>query len=201
MDAEWVKLPPPRRRGEVSFEELLYTRRSRRSFRREPLALADLGQLLFAAQGIARPPDRRTVPSAGALYPLETDVAVLRVADLKAGVYRYHPREHALESRKEGEFGASLMEAALGQEFLAQAAAVLAFSAVYERTTWKYGKRGVQYVHFEVGCAAQNVHLQAAALGLGTVFVGAFRDHSVARILGLSGEEVPLCLMPVGRPV
>ncbi len=198
---ETIQLPPPLRRGEASFEEVMFRRRSTRQFSSQPLQLAALGQLLFAAQGITRPPDRRAVPSAGALYPLEADVVTLRVSGLAAGVYRYLPRSHSLLARAQGDSGAALTEAALGQEMLGQAAAVLVLSAVYERTTWKYGRRGVQYVHFEVGCAAQNVHLQAAALGLGTVFIGAFHDDQVVRILRLERDEVPLCLLPVGWPV
>jgi SagB-type dehydrogenase family enzyme len=91
-----------------------------------------------------------------------------------------------------------LARAALGQEWIEDGAIVLTFAAVYERTTQKYGARGRQYVHMELGHAAQNVYLQAEALDLGTVAIGAFDEGEVRRVTGMANDEVPLYLMPVG---
>jgi SagB-type dehydrogenase family enzyme len=122
------------------------------------------------------------------------------VESLGPGVYRFRPVKHDLVLRLEEDVRAPLSAASLGQECVRDCAAVIALSAVYERTSRRYEKRAVRYVHMEIGHAAQNVYLQATALGLGTVFVGAFEDRSVARILGLPRKEEPLCLLPVGHP-
>ncbi len=192
-------LPEPRRSGSWSVEGALGERRSVREYAPTPLTRAELGQLLWAAQGITGPDGGRPAPSAGALYPLEVYVAAGAVEDLPSGVYRYEPRRHALALVAEGDRRAGLAAAALGQECVEEGAAVIALAAVYRRTTGKYGERGTRYVHMEVGHAAQNVYLQAVALGLGTVVVGAFDDRDVKRVLGMGAREEPLCLMPVGR--
>lgn len=194
-----IPLPEPRLESDVSVEETLAQRRSVREYTSEPLTLAELGQLLWAAQGITGENRRyRTAPSAGALYPLELYAWVSNVNGLESGVYRYEPSSHALTRHRTTIDTAALTEAALGQTWVEDGAAVLIFSAVYERTTQKYGARGRQYVHMEAGHAAQNVYLQAAALELGTVAVGAFDDAAIKRAVGLADGEVPLYLMPVG---
>ena len=195
-----VKLPPPRLESAFSLEQALYQRRSIRSYSDAPLTLEELAQLLWAAQGITHPDGYRTAASAGALYPLEVLVAAGNVADLAAGVYRYNPQRHTLVLVSEGDQRAELSAAALSQDSVADGAAVIVLAGVYERTTGRYGERGRQYVHMETGIAYQNVHLQAVALGLGTVFVGSFDDDSIHAVLQLTAEERPLCLMPVGRP-
>jgi SagB-type dehydrogenase family enzyme len=195
-----IVLPAPRLVGTVSLEESLSLRRSVRDYSGEPLALEDLAQLLWAAQGKTADWGGRTAPSAGGLYPLELSVAVGEVVGLEPGVYRYAPDGHRLVTVASGDVRTQLSEAALGQSSVRQGAVVLAISAVYRRVTEKYGERGVMYAHMEAGHAAQNVYLQAAALNLGTVTVGAFNDEEVSKILGLAAEEQPLYLMPVGAP-
>jgi SagB-type dehydrogenase family enzyme len=194
-----VKLPTPVFDSEVSIEEALLKRRSVREYQAEALALGEVSQLLWAAQGITKPPRYRTAPSAGALYPLEVYVMAGEVVDLADGVYRYQPEGHSLDLIREGDWRSALRSAALDQEFIEEAPLVILIAAVYERTTGKYGDRGIPYVHMEVGTAAQNIYLQSVSLDLGTVFVGAFYDEEVKQIMGLKSEEVPLCLMPVGR--
>ena len=195
-----IDLPSPRRYGRLAFEFLLDRRRSVREFTRAPLTLNQVGQLLWAAQGQTHPDGYRTAPSAGALYPLEIYVAAGRVEGLQAGVYRYRARGHEFELVAGGDVRAQLAAAALDQECVAQGAAALVIAAVYERTTGKYGRRGERYVHMEVGHAAQNVYLQAEALDLGTVIVGAFDDDDVHELLGMRPRERPLAIMPVGHP-
>lgn len=195
-----ITLPPPQRDGLMSLEKCLATRRSVRHFSRGPLPLRHAAQLLWAAQGITSPAGYRTAPSAGALYPLEVYLASGTVADLAPGVYRYLPVPHELEQIHKGDVRAVLTEDALGQSAVNYGAAVLAVSAVFDRTTKKYGRRGIQYVHLDAGHAAQNICLQATALGLGTVPIGAFHDDRVAKTLRLPADEVPLYLLPVGTP-
>jgi SagB-type dehydrogenase family enzyme len=183
----------------MTLDEALRARRSVRDFAPEPLARADLDQVLFAAQGITGAQDRqRTVPSAGALHPLEVYVVVGSVEGLAPGVYHYVHAQGILEPGIRGDLRQALCGVALGQECVCEAPASLVITAVYERTTRKYGRRGERYVHIEVGHVAQNVYLQAAALRLGTVSVGAFEDQAVKGLLGAS--EDPLLIMPLGHP-
>ncbi len=200
-DPQPVPLPAPARAGKMPLETALRERRSMRAYGSGALTIAEVSHLLWAAQGVNRPGGFRTAPSAGALYPLELYLAAGEVEGLPQGLYRYLPREHALLPVGSGDRRSELCAAALGQECLNEGAAVIVLSAVYGRTTRKYGKRGVRYVHIEVGGAAQNIYLQAASLGLGTVFIGAFDDDRVSSVLDLPDDEVPLGLMPLGRAV
>jgi len=194
-----VSLPLPSKYSEVSIEEALWKRRSIRRYAEGALSLQEVGQLLWAAQGVTNERGFRTAPSAGALYPLELYIVVGKVEGLSPGIYHYLPQDHALEWVKEGDFRELLARAALDQAWVQQAALDIVFAAIYERTTRRYGFRGVRYVHMEVGHAAENVYLQAVSLELGTVAVGAFHDEQVRQVLGLSEKEVPLYIMPVGR--
>jgi SagB-type dehydrogenase family enzyme len=194
-----IILPEPRDSGEISIEQALLERRSVRNYKDEALTLAEVYQLLWAAQGITHPRGYRTAPSAGALYPLELYVVAGNVTGLQAGIYKYRPQGHELEKVAGVDVRTKLCAAALDQECVEDGAAVLVFAAVYERTTRKYGERGVRYVHMEVGHAAQNVYLQAVSLGLGTVVVGAFDDDEVEKLLQMEDDERALCIMPVGR--
>jgi SagB-type dehydrogenase family enzyme len=196
-----VPLHSPARAGKMPLETALRERRSMRAYESGELTITEVSHLLWAAQGVNRPGGFRTAPSAGALYPLELYLAAGEVEGLPQGLYRYLPREHALLPVGSGDRRSELCAAALGQECLNEGAAVIVLSAVYGRTTRKYGERGVRYVHIEVGGAAQNIYLQAASLGLGTVFIGAFDDDRVRSVLNLPDDEVPLGLMPLGRAV
>jgi len=196
---EIVRLPPPRFEGPVSVEQTLLARRSMRIFSRDPLTVDDLTQLLWAAQGITHSQGYRTAPSAGALYPLELYVVVGHVVGLPAGLYRYRGREHALGAKSSRDPRAELAAAAHGQRPVERAPASFLFTAVYERMTAKYGRRGVRYVDMEAGHAAQNLCLQAVALDLKSVVIGAFQDAAVKQIAMLPPEEEPLYLVPVGR--
>jgi SagB-type dehydrogenase family enzyme len=192
-------LPPPRPASPVSVEEALASRRSVRHFADAPLTLADAAQLVWAAQGITHAEGLRTAPSAGALYPLEIYLVAGTVAAAPAGVYRYLPAHHRLERTVAGDLRRALAAAAFHQNWIAEAPAMIVIAAVVRRTRLKYGERGERYVPIEAGHAAQNVCLQAVALGLGATLVGAFADAEVKRLLGLTEEE-PLLLVPVGKP-
>lgn len=195
-----IPLPSPAVQSDISVEQAMGQRRSVRDFTGQQVALEAVGQLLWAAQGVTSPHGGRTAPSAGALYPLEVYLVAGDVNGLDAGVYRYQPREHALMPHKTGDIRNELARSALGQRWMADAAAVVVITAVYERTSKKYGSRTERYVHMEVGHAAQNIYLQAESLGLGTVMVGAFRDQEIQEVLRLPANEAPLALMPVGHP-
>jgi len=194
-----VQLPQPRLDSGTSVEKALHGRRSIRDYRDEPLTLAEIGQLLWAAQGVTAPGGFRTAPSAGALYPLELYLAAGNVRDLAPGIYRYRPHSHTLIQLLPGDRRGELCSAALHQEAIRKAPAALVFSAVFARTTGKYGKRGVRYVHMDHGHAAENVYLQAVSLHLGTVVIGAFNDAAIKRVMSMHLEEEPLSILPVGR--
>lgn len=195
-----VELPVPHRTGGMSVEAALAARRSVREFESAPLSLEQVGQLLWAAQGITHSPGLRAAPSASALYPLEIYAVCANVGGLAPGIYHYLPAKHRLERVADGDRRVQLAQAALGQGSVRTAPAVLVFAGVVERTAQKYGARAERYVDIEVGHAAENVALQAVALGLAAVPVGAFDDEAAARAVGIGEQERVRYLMPVGRP-
>lgn len=190
-----IHLSEPARSGAVSLEEALTKRRSVREFSPGPLTERQLSQLLWALQGINRPDGCRTAPSSGALYPLEVYVVI------PSGFYHYVPVQHRLDLVSPVDFRPALYTVALDQEAIKEAGTVFVIAAVFERTAQKYGKtRATRYVHMEVGHAAQNLFLEAAALDLGAVPIGAFNDAEVQKVLSLPREQEPLYLIPVGKP-
>jgi len=196
---EVVHLPPPKTKGKMSVEEAIARRRSRREFENVPLTLEQLGQILWAAQGITdREHGFRAAPSAGATYPFETSVVVGAVEGLVPGIYHYIPHGHTLVLLKRGDFRRALCDASLRQEFIAEAPASIVLAADYQRTARFYGERAYRYVPMEAGHIGENIHLQCEALGLGTVMVGAFYDEQVRDILDI--ELDPLYVIPVGKP-
>ena len=193
-----IKLPKPVKKGTVSVEEAIQNRRSRRSYAEGAISLQDVSQILWSAQGITSPRGFRAAPSAGATYPLETYLVAGNVEGVLPGLYNYNPSQHSLELVKKGDLRKELASAAWGQEMIAEAPASVVFTAIYERTTGRYGDRGIRYVHMDVGHAGENIHLQAESLGLGTVVIGAFSDSDVAAVIGKKGEH-PLYIMPIGK--
>ncbi|HEC35483.1 MAG TPA: SagB/ThcOx family dehydrogenase [Anaerolineae bacterium] len=191
-----IALPPPRLDGPVSLEAAIVARRSVRSYAATELTLWEIGQLLWAAQGITgRQGHKRAAPSAGGRCPLEFYVC------RSDGVWHYESPGHRLLRHLPGDVRRLLAKAAWDQGFLAQAPVVFAVAAVFVRTTSRYGDRGrVRYVPMDVGHAAQNLLLEAVALGLVSVPVGAFDDVAVAQVLALPADQEPLYLLPVGHP-
>lgn len=191
-----LRLPDPEVEGKVPLERTIAGRRSVRSYDpKEELSLQEVAQILWAAQGVTEPRyGFRAAPSAGATFPLETFVA------LPEGLFQYLPHQHSLKKALDRDIRRDLASAALGQWFIAEAFMTVIFCSIPERTTAGYGSRGVRYIHMEVGHAAQNVHLQAVALRLGSVAIGAFNDDEVARVLQLPSNVKPLYMVPVGRP-
>jgi SagB-type dehydrogenase family enzyme len=195
-----VQLPDPARDGELSVEAALSERRSLRDWRPDALTLDQLGQVVWAGQGITADWGGRTAPSAGATYPIELHVVVSAVDGLEPGVYRYRPNGHRLELTAGGDHRGALARAALDQSSIADAPVNLVISAVPARTAERYGDRADRYVILEAGHVAQNVALQTVSLGLGSVPIGAFADDEVARIVELPDGELPLYILPIGVP-
>ncbi len=188
-----INLPKPDVKGTVPLEQVIAMRRSRRDFLRQPLTPEQTGQLLWAAQGKATTGLFRNVPSAGATYPLEVFAAT------EEGLFHYLWNQHALERLADRDIRAQLSLTAWGQKFIEAAALTIIFTAEFSRTTGGYGQRGVRYVYMEAGHAAQNVHLQAEALGLGSVAVGAFDDAALNKVLSLPANLETVYMVVVGK--
>jgi len=196
--AERGALAAPVRAGGMPLAEALAKRRSVRRYGPRALTLPELSQLLWAAQG-ASAAGRRTAPSAGALYPLEVLLVAARVDGLGGGVHRYLPAVHALQRSSGTATLSTLQGAALGQSAVGEAAAVFVIAAVEARSAGKYGTRAARYVALEAGAAAQNLALQAVALGLGSVVIGGFDEQPLADTLQLRSGERPIVMMPIGE--
>ena len=196
--SEFFLLPEPSKKGRISLEESIFLRKSVREFSDQPLTLEELSQILWASQGKVKS-GRRSAPSAGALYPLEIYVVSGNIETINPGIYRYDFKRHGLSKILEGDRRSSLASAALGQYWVKNAAVDVILTAIFERTTAKYGERGVRYVFIEAGHVAQNILLQAVSLGLGAVPVGAFYDEEVRKTLNLPQEEKPVYIIPIGR--
>ncbi|MCD6117367.1 SagB/ThcOx family dehydrogenase [bacterium] len=192
-----ITLPEPDRNGSVSLEEAISTRRSIREFSKKPVDITELSQILWSAQGSLGEEIGRTAPSAGGTYPIEVYALVMRVNDVKPGIYLYKPENHTLKLVKRGKFAKLLKQAALSQESIELAPLNIIIAARFQRTESRYGSRAKRYVYMECGHVGQNVQLEACSLGMGSVIVGAFRDDEAKQVLGID-EEV-LYIIPTGK--
>ncbi len=203
-DAQKFELPSFKPDQPLSLDQAMRQRKSIRHFQDKDISQGRLSYLLWASTGIQRIEhgyEFRTVPSAGALYPIETYVVVNNVRKLEAGIYHYSVRSHELELIKEGDFKRPITAAALGQGMCAGAAAVFVWTAVFERCKWKYAQRAYRYMYLDTGHIAENLALAAVSLNLGSCEIGALYDDHVNAILGIDGmEESVLCMAVVGIP-
>lgn len=194
---------PPCLQGGKPLWEAMAQRRSIREFSQSSITFSELSQLIWATQGITSGAGRfdfRVVPSAGALYPIETYIVANRVEEIMPGTYHYNVKEAELVLLKEGRFGNNLQHAGLGQEMLEEAACVFVWTAIVERSKWKYRERAYRYIYMDVGHIGQNLYLAANALGLGCCTVGAFFDEEMDHIIGADGkEEISVYLGAIGR--
>ncbi|MBM4326144.1 MAG: SagB/ThcOx family dehydrogenase [Deltaproteobacteria bacterium] len=201
-----IRLPKPDLKGSVSVAQAMANKKTVRQYKGTPLTLQQVSQLLWVANGDL-PRDAisgatlKVMPSAGGLYPLEVFLVAGQggVAEVPAGVYQYNPRKNVLELTSQGDKRNLLANAALGQMWLARAPAVVLIGAIFERTTMRYGSRGVNYVMMEAGSANQNIYLEAESLGISAGGVGAFDDGKVASVLSLPSSVKPLLLVAVGK--
>ena len=196
-----ISLPAPKTTGKRALERVMFTRRSIREYGERPLTLAELAQLFWSCQGITSKDGLRTTPSAGATYPLEVYAVVEHVTRLAPGVYHYLPgpgmHKHRQELICEGHFGKALCAHSSKQEFIRAVPVNIVFAAIEQRTRKEYGDAAPKYVLLEIGCAAQNLHLQAEALGLGSVAIGYCQREKFQAVLQTEAE--PLYFVSVGR--
>lgn len=203
-DTTIIALPIPAFTGNNSVESALKNRRSIRNYKTDSLTLQEILQLLWAAYG---PSDttkngfvKLTAPSAGATYPLDIYLIAGNVNGLITGVYKYHPKQHAIQLYIKGDARKELDDATYSQMMVDHAPITIFYAATYERTTQRYGNRGRErYVCMDLGHSAQNVYLQATAMNMGTCAIGAFEDDMVSKILHLPKHQEPLYFMPVGK--
>jgi SagB-type dehydrogenase family enzyme len=200
-----LSLPPPQA---TPLLMLLQSRESCRQFHQRTMSQATLSTLLAGSYGVSRVsqlPDSltalfRTVPSAGALYPLELYIALENVEGMPDGLHHYNVREHSLETLKDKAEAAALHGALLTEPFIHNANLVFYLAAVFKRTQKKYGPRGYRYILLEAGHVAQNICLLAAEQGLGSLCMGGFLDSKLNHLLGLSaGQEAVVYSVAVGH--
>lgn len=190
-----ISLPAPRREGSLSVEAALAARRSVRSYASVALTVAEVGQLLWAAQGVSGPGGKRTAPSAMHRYPLEIVLVAQKVDGLSPGAYRYLPASHSLAPLVAGE---RILARATSQAAVQAAPAVVVVAAAYGRMG--RGPRDRTWTDYEAGLASENLMLQAVALGLGTVVVGGIDPAAAREALRLGSDEQVVVVIPVGRP-
>ncbi|MBA7620485.1 hypothetical protein ES703_27835 [subsurface metagenome] len=188
-----LKLPNPNLKGEKNLEECIYERESVRSYKDKEIEIEKISQILWAAQG--KKGQKRTVPSAGATFPLEIYITLK-----DKGFFHYNFEKHVLELITSEDLSKKLAQASWDQNFIAEAYLNVIICAIFERTTQRYGQRGIRYVYMEVGHCAQNIHLEAVALGLSSVPIGAYEDNKVKDVLDLKKKIEPLYIIPVGYP-
>jgi SagB-type dehydrogenase family enzyme len=143
----------------------------------------------------------RTAPSAGALYPIESYVMPNNVSGVQKGIYHYSIKDHSLETIKLGEFATEMAEAALRQAMVRDAQVVFIWTAILERSKWKYKQRAYRYIYLDCGHIGQNLALAAVSLGLGSCQIGALFDEEVNGLLDLDGQsETVVYMSVVGHP-
>jgi SagB-type dehydrogenase family enzyme len=193
-----ILLPRPKEAGKTSVEAALAKRRSVRAYTRESLTMAELGQLLWAAQGVTSADGKRTAPSAMHRYPLEIAVVAQHVDGLAGGAYRYLPAKHSLETLTLASAGSLLLAHAASQAQVHSAPAVFVIAAVYERMG--PGAKNRTWTDYEAGLATENLLLEAVALDLGAVVTGGIDPAAVKQAVGFTGSEQVIVVIPVGHP-
>ncbi|KKL66726.1 hypothetical protein LCGC14_2142090 [marine sediment metagenome] len=188
-----IQLPKPDFKGTKSLEKCIYERESVRNYKDKEIELEKISQILWASQG--KKGQKRTVPSAGATYPLEIYVNIK-----DKGFFHYNLEKHLLELINKNDLSEKIAEASWNQHFIAKAYVNIIICAEFSKTTRRYGQRGLRYVFMEVGHCAQNIHLEVISLGLTSVPIGAFEDERVKKVLALKNNIEPLYIIPIGYP-
>ncbi|KYK20402.1 hypothetical protein AYK21_06060 [Thermoplasmatales archaeon SG8-52-2] len=199
-ESKKIKLEPPKYLMKVTLDEALKKRRSIRNFSDKPIIKQQLSFLLWASTGIQREEhgfNYRTAPSAGALYPIETYLIVNRVKEIPKGIYHYSIKDHTLEELKTGDFGIEISHAALEQDMCKYASVVIIWTAIFNRSKWKYGERAYRYIYLDAGHIAENLALASTSLGLGSCQIAALFDDEINDLLGVNGIEESVIYMSV----
>lgn len=193
-----IKLPKPKITGNISIEAAISKRKTYRVFSSKSISLAELSQLLWAAQGITHDNYLRAAPSAGATYPLELFVIVRNMKGLEPGTYHYRVTEHALEKHSNQTFDQELFNLAFKQQSVKNAKLIIVVAADFKRTEKKYHQYASPYVWMEAGHATQNMMLEGVSIGVGMVSIGGFKYKNVSKLMNL-GQFQPLYLVCMGK--
>lgn len=203
-DAVRIALDTPRLKGGASLWAVIKERQSVRLFGQQPIAAMELSRILWASQGVTHRSGEyafRAAPSAGALYPVETYLAVHRVDGIEPGIYHYAVLDHELEQLETGDSALLTARAALDQRVALEAAVVLIWTGVFGRAKWKYRQRAYRYVYLDAGHIAENAALSAVGLGLGSCQIAAIYDDEANALLGVDGEhESVIYMTAIGHP-
>jgi SagB-type dehydrogenase family enzyme len=192
----------------LTLADAMISRTSCREMRPAPVTLAELGTMLYCAYGVNRsnedsafPRPFRTVPSGGGLYPLEIYFHTAAVEGLAAGLYHYNAVRHRVYRLRDGDFSFDISNGLIQPNLAVDASVLFFFTAIFERSVFKYGDRGYRFVLMEAGHAAQNLNLAAAGLGFGALNVGGFVDRTIDEFLAVDGvTHSTVYIVAAGKP-
>lgn len=207
-DLPKIPLPSELPAAARSLDEVLVGRATARRFGPGEIGFEQLAKVLYMSYGIIRdnagtpyPRPFRAVPSGGALYPLELYVHAARVRGLPPGLYHYDPEDETLDVLRARDESDAVAGCMIQRDLAASAAAVVLVSAIFLRSTFKYGDRGYRFVLLEAGHVGQNATLTAQEMGLATAPVGGYLDRDLDRYLGFDGlTESVVYVLLIGRP-
>lgn len=191
--------------GNVNIVTAIQNRKSRRTYRDEPLFLEELSFLLWATQGIRKRIDAghayRTVPSAGCRHALETYLCVVNVEGLERGMYRYLPLAHQLLLEfLDDRIGGKTVSAVFGQPYPGKSAVTFIWTAIPYRMEWRYDCAAHKVIAIDVGHVCQNLYLACETIGTGACAMAAYDQEALDRLLGIDGkEEFAIYLASVGK--
>lgn len=193
-DANSLPAPSSLKFDQMNLQQAIESRRSVRAYADTSFTLEQLSYLLWTTQGVKPESTERftlrTVPSAGARHPFETLILVNRVEGLEPGLYQFDAETHSLiRWTADPDIAEKLTQACLGQQMIQRCAVALFWVADRYRMAWRYGERGMRYIHLDAGHVCQNAYLAAESLGAGACAIGAYLDDEVNGLLGLDGSD------------
>lgn len=198
-----IKLPHPKFDENIKFWDVILNRKSSRNFKNEPITQEQLSLLLFGMTGLSQVFPNfafRTVPSAGGLYPIEVYPVINNIENIEQGIFHYNIHKHSLELVKNGDFRSEVAKGCLDQNIAYKSAVNFIWTAMIERSKWKYLQRCYRYIYLDAGHIGQNFYLIAEALGLGACTIGAIYDDELNKLLGIDGiNETTIYVGVIGK--
>lgn len=193
-----IKLLPPEFPNKTTLKKVLLNRISTRKFSNQPITIKQLSSLLYFSAGIKE--NNRFYPSAGARYPLEIYIVSLNIQGLSPGIYHYYLKSHSLEYLSNlKKFN---LNECFDQSWTRKVSCFIIITAIFKRTTIKYGDRGYRYILIEVGHLGQNIYLNCEALNLGCCAIGGFVDDKLNDLLDIDGlNESAIYVFAIGTKI